>query len=171
MPVSQAQTAPDVTISVDLRAIAADVPPSFLDGGLGKFRYGESGLELGRLRVALDQSIGETLKLHLDASSWGDDDRNPIDLTEAFVEYRPVPRRDWRTRVRAGLFYSPGSLENRADGWESPYSISFSALNTWIAEEIRTVGVEASLDHLGRLSGGNHDLGRHPSRSAPGRSA
>ena len=154
-----ASAAPDLTVSVDLRAVAADATPSFLDGGLGKFRHGESGFELGRLRLALDQSLGETLELHLDASSWGDDDRNPIDLTEAFAEWRPVPRSDFRTRVRAGLFYSPGSLENRAEGWESPYSISFSALNTWIAEEIRTVGVEASLDHLGRLSGGAHDLG------------
>ena len=154
-----AAAAPDFSLSVDLRAVATDATPSFLDDGLGKSRYGESGLELGRLRLAIDQALGETLQLHFDASSWGDDDRNPIDLTEAFAEWRPVPRSDWRTRLRAGLFYSPASLENRADGWESPYSISFSALNSWIAEEIRTIGIEASFDHLGRLSGSGHDLG------------
>jgi hypothetical protein len=65
---TRATAAPDFTVSVDLRAIAADASPSFLDGGLGKFRYGESGLALGRLRLALDQPIGETLKLHLDAT-------------------------------------------------------------------------------------------------------
>ncbi len=156
---SPAHAAPDVTISVDLRAVASDAAPSFLDAGLGKFRYGDSGLELGRLRIALDQPFGERLTLRVDASSWGDDDRNPIGLTEAFLEYRPVPRSAWRPRLRAGLFHSPVSLENRAEGWESPYSISFSALNSWLAEEIRTIGAEASLDRLGRLSGGNHDLG------------
>ncbi len=154
-----ARAAPDLTISVDLRAIVADAAPSFLDRGQGKFRYSDTGLALGRLRIALDQPIGERLALHVDASSWGDDDRNPIDVTEAFVEFRPVPHRQWRTRLRAGLFHSPASLENRADGWESPYSISFSALNSWIAEEIRTIGVEASLEHLGRLAGGDHDVG------------
>ena len=156
---TRAAAAPDFTVSVDLRAIAADAAPSFLDGGLGKFRYGESGLALGRLRLALDQSIGETVKLHLDASSWGDDDRNPIDLTEAFIDYRPVPQGAWRTRLRTGLFYAPASLTNRADGWESPYTISFSALDSWLAEEIRSIGIEGSVDHLGRLAGGNHDIG------------
>jgi hypothetical protein len=156
---ARARAAPDLTVEVDLRAIAADATPSFLDGGLGKFRYGESGLALGRLRLALDQPVGETLLLHVDATSWGDEDRNPIDLTEAFAELRPYPRDGWRVRMRAGFFYTPASLENRAEGWESPYGISFSALNSWIAEEIRTIGIEGSLDRLGRASGGEHDLG------------
>jgi hypothetical protein len=154
-----ADAAPDFTLSVDLRALAADATPSFLDGGLGKLRRDESGLALGRLRLALDQPLGESLTLHLDASSWGDDDRNPIDLTEAYVDLRPVPRGAWRTRLRSGLFYAPASLANRAEGWESPYTISFSALDSWLAEEIRSVGLEGSVDHLGRLAGGDHDLG------------
>lgn len=151
--------APRVTASLDLRALVADATPSFLDGGLGKFRYGESGIAVGRLRLALEQDFGETLRLHLDASHWGDDDRNPLDLTEAYVEWRPIPRSGWRHRLRAGLFYAPSSVENRAEGWESPYAISFSALNSWIAEEIRPIGLEASIDRLGRLSGGDQDVG------------
>jgi hypothetical protein len=156
---THATAAPDFSVSVDLRAIAAEATPSFLDGGLGKFRYGESGLALGRLRLALEQPIGETVKLRLDASSWGDDDRNPLGLTEAVVDFRPVPQGAWRPRLRTGLFHAPASLANRADGWESPYTISFSALDSWLAEEIRSIGVEGSIDHLGRLAGGDHDVG------------
>lgn len=51
------------------------------------------------------------------------------------------------------------SIANRADGWESPYTISFSVLDSWLAAKIRSIGVEGSIEHLGRLAGGDHDLG------------
>jgi len=73
-PATLRAAAPAFTVSVDLRAIATDAAPSFLD-----------------------------------ASFWGNDDRNPIGLTEAFVDYRPVPQGACRTRLRPGLFYAPGS--------------------------------------------------------------
>ena len=41
------------------------------------------------------------------------------------------------------------SLENRASGWESPYTLSYSAINSWLATEVRTLGVEAQLEWLG----------------------
>ncbi|HEX4649158.1 MAG TPA: hypothetical protein VH111_10050, partial [Steroidobacteraceae bacterium] len=51
------------------------------------------------------------------------------------------------------------SLENRAAGWESPYTLSYSAINTWLGVEVRTLGVEAQLDWLGTRSGHTFDLG------------
>ena len=47
-----------------------------------------------------------------------------VDLTEAYLEYRPYPRAGFRSRVRLGAFYPPMSLENRATGWETPYTIT-----------------------------------------------
>jgi hypothetical protein len=44
-------------------------------------------------------------------------------------------------------------------GWRSPYSLSASAINTWIGEEFRTIGAEYALDWLGQQRGGGWNLG------------
>ena len=146
--------------ALDLRAVDSNAPESFLDGGLGKLRYGrdDDGLHLGRLRAAIDQPIGDVFSAHAEVSSWGDNDENPLDLTEAFVEYRPYPSNGFRTRVRLGAFYPPISLENRAVGWETPYTITPSAISSWIGEEIRTIGLEGQVDWLGTRTGHRFDL-------------
>jgi len=150
----------DWEIALDLRAVGSDGRESFLDNGQGKLRFDEDhqGLQLGRLRLAWDQPLGEVFSAHVEASRWDDDDKNPIDLTEAFLEYRPYPRAGVRTRLRLGAFYPPMSLESRAVGWETPYTINPSAISSWIGEEIRTVGLEAQVDWLGTRLGHSFDL-------------
>lgn len=37
------------------------------------------------------------------------------------------------------------SLENGAIAWTSPYTISSSAINSWVGEELKTIGVEAKV--------------------------
>ena len=44
----------------------------------------------------------------------------------------------------AGAFFLPTSRENVDNLWETPYTISSSALNTWMGEEFRPVGVDAT---------------------------
>ncbi len=153
-------SAADWQLSLDTRLLASDGRPSFLDGGLGALRYGEdrSGIQLGRLRLGLSEPIGNVLALRIDASSWGGHEKNPIDLTEAYVELRPYPRAGFRARLKAGAFYAPISLENRAAGWESPYTLSSSALDSWVAEELRTIGLETQIDWLGTRLGYDFDL-------------
>lgn len=147
-------------LSVDVRAVQSDGRESYLDRGQGKFRYGDddSGVHLGRFRAAWDQPLGEVFASHLEAASWGDEDRNPIDITEAYVEYRPYPRSGFRSRVRLGMFYPPQSLENRATGWETPYTLTPSAISSWIGEEVRTIGLEGQVDWLGTRTGHAFDL-------------
>ena len=146
--------------SIDLRAVDSNGRNSYLDSGLGKLRYDEddSGLHLGRLRAAIDQPLGEVFALHADASSWGDDDKNPIDLTEAYLEYKPYPVAGFRTRARLGAFYPPMSLENRAAGWATPYTLTPSVISSWLGEEIRTIGLEGQVDWLGTRMGHSFDL-------------
>ena len=152
--------ATDWELALDLRAVSSDGRRSFLDNGQGKLRFDEDhqGLRLGRFRAALDQPLGEVFSAHVEASSWDDDDKNPIDLTEVYLEYRPYPRAGLRTRVRLGAFYPPLSLESRAAGWETPYTITPSAISTWIGEEIRTLGLEGQVDWLGTRLGHDFDL-------------
>jgi len=147
-------------LSLDLRAVSSDGRESFLDNGQGKLRFDEDhqGIQLGRLRAALDQPLGEVFSAHVEASTWDDDDKNPIDLTEAYLEYRPYPRAGFKSRVRLGAFYPPMSLESRALGWETPYTITPSAISSWIGEEIRTVGLEGQVDWLGTRLGHSFDL-------------
>jgi hypothetical protein len=148
-------------LTVDMRLIAADSRTSYLDSGLGKLRFDEDhdGVQIGRLRAAWNQPLGEVLDLHIDASLWRLSDYNAIDLTEAYLEYRPYPSAGWRSRVKIGAFYAPISLEHRAAGWTNPYLISSSAINTWVGEELRTIGAEYSLEWLGTRSGHNFDAG------------
>ncbi|HTU67375.1 MAG TPA: hypothetical protein VMF52_15615 [Steroidobacteraceae bacterium] len=155
-----AARAGDVEIALDLRAVSSDGRTSFLDNGQGKLRYDDDhdGLQLGRLRAAFDQPLGEVFALHAEASAWDDDDKNPIDLTEAWLEYRPYPRAGFRSRVRLGAFYPPMSLESRALGWETPYTITPSAIGSWLGEEVRTVGLEGQVDWLGTRLGHDVDL-------------
>jgi hypothetical protein len=66
---------------------------------------------------------------------------------------RPFPTTAVRWRVRVGAFYMPVSLENRGPGWSDVYSITPSALNTWLGEEFRTIGAELEARWLGASSG------------------
>ncbi|MEZ5499871.1 MAG: hypothetical protein R3E77_10645 [Steroidobacteraceae bacterium] len=143
--------ATDIEAAIDLRVIATDSERSELDGGLGRTRFGDDArsVQLGRARLGLQQHLGEIAKLHIDASAWGTADGTSVDVTELYLELRPYPQGPWRYQLRAGAFYPPGSLAVRASGWETPYTLSASAADTWIAEEIRTIGVEAQAQWLG----------------------
>ena len=153
--------AADWEMSFDTRLVTSDAGRSFMDGGLGATRYdrNDSGVQLGRARFALTASLGELWSAHLDAYAWDDKDRSPVGVTEAYLQFRPYPRAGYRFRLKAGAFYPPISLENRAAGWESPYTLSYSAINTWLAVEVRTIGLEGQLDWLGTRTGHDFDLG------------
>lgn len=83
----------DWEVSLDVRAVNSNGRTSFLDNGQGKLRFDadHEGLQLGRLRAALNQPLGEVFSAHAEVSAWDADDKNPIDLTEAYLEYRPYP--------------------------------------------------------------------------------
>jgi hypothetical protein len=148
-------------LQVDLRLIASDGRTSYLDGGLGKLRFDEDhdGLQIGRLRGAWSQEFGERWNVHADVSLWRWDDATRFDLTEAYLEFRPYPSEGWRSRLTVGASYLPVSLEHRAAGWTNPYLISSSAINTWVGEELRTIGAQYSLEWLGTRSGSDIDVG------------
>lgn len=153
--------ATDWELSLDTRLVSSDAYPSFMEGGLGTVRFGsgDSGVKLGRLRLALSQPLGELWSAHLDASVFDDHGGSVAGLTEAYLLFRPYPFDGYRFRLKAGGFYPPVSLENRAAGWESPYTLSYSTIDSWLAAEVRTIGLEGTLDWLGTRSGHAFDLG------------
>ena len=153
--------ATDWELSLDARLLNSNAEPSFMEGGLGTVRFSskDSGVQLGRARLALTQQLGELWSVHVDASMYDDKDKSPVGLTEAYLLFRPYPFAGYRFRLKAGGFYPAISLENRAPGWDSPYTLSYSAINSWLATEVRTLGLEGTLDWLGTRSGHAFDLG------------
>lgn len=153
--------ATDWEVDLDARLVWSNAQPPFMEGGLGTVRYGsdDKGLRLGRARFALTQAIGELWSAHLDVSMFDAKDRSPVGVTEAYLLFRPYPFAGYRFRMKAGAFYPPVSLENRAPGWESPYTLSYSAIDSWLGIEVRTLGLEGQFEWLGTRLGHDFDVG------------
>ena len=54
--------------------------------------------------------------------------------------YADVFNDHWR--LRAGEFWLPTSRENTDPLWTSKYTITYSALNSWMAQEVRPIGAD-----------------------------
>lgn len=149
-------TGHDATIGVEIGYVSIDGYPSWTEGGYGKLRYDDDGLVLHRAYLDYRGRLTDTLSAHIVLEAYEDDVGSPVDFTEAYVEWRPVPRSATRYRVKLGMFYPRLSLENTGAGWTSPYTLSSSAINAWVAEEIRTTGIEFSMSHRPAALGGAH---------------
>jgi hypothetical protein len=66
-------------------------------------------------------------------------------LAEALLQYRPELRPDLALRVRGGLSFLPTSRENVDPLWQSPDTLTLSALTTWVGEELRPAGLDLAL--------------------------
>ncbi len=154
-PLAGAQDRLNVTGELDLRWVSADGTPSYLYGGDGLLRFDpqHEGLRLGHAMLDTRVRLSDILSAHAVAYAYDDQDRNLVDLSEAYVEARPFPSHSIRWDVRAGAFFMPVSLENRGTGWSDVYTITPSALNTWIGEEFRTIGTEVEARWLGASHG------------------
>ncbi len=157
---AQAQERLIVDGLLDLRAVHADTTPSYLNGGLGRVRFDDDheGLRLGRASLGARLRLTDTLGATVVADAYDDGDVNAIGVSEAFVQWRPFPANSIRWQAKAGAFYLPVSLEHRLLGWTSPYTLSASALNTWIGEEFRVLGAELEARWLGAASGYRGDF-------------
>jgi hypothetical protein len=151
----------DFDASIDLRAVDVSAPASFLYGGGGKLRYDEAhqGVRLGSVRLAWRGDLTDTVRITAESVAYGDHDVHALDLTELALSWRPVPHGEWRSELKAGAFYPAISLEHRMRGWRSPYTLSASALNTWVGEELRTIGIEYNGDWLRQGSGHGWNVG------------
>jgi hypothetical protein len=128
------------------RASYVTGPPSWLTGGFGRLDVGANG-ERGHAdrgnalaQIGADWNPTTWLTAHAQvlgrAEPPGSRGRR-AGVVEAFVELH-----NDRWRVRAGQFFLGTSRENTGPLWTSPYAQTFSALNTWIGEEVRPVGVD-----------------------------
>ena len=142
---------------VDVRLVRAGPAPSWTDHGPGKLRYGgeQSGSSFSKeTRLALSQlAIQVGAALPWDIRAQGQFNVQPDIagnyepwLVEAFL------RKEWGMQgtgwgLQTGLTNVPFSFEHTGPAWTPEYSITASALNSWLWEEISLAGVEAEWWH------------------------
>ena len=140
-----------LSVSLDLRAVAADGEPSWLDGGYGKARFDpDSASDRLDLQahavegaVAWSPQIGWSLGATLVALAQDGQDK-PVDISEAYITYRHDPVGSLRLSARAGLFWPQVSHEHSGPAWGVTETITPSAINSWIGEEVKVAGLEAT---------------------------
>lgn len=152
-----------------VRVQQADGRPSYLAGDWGKFDLpaiadDDSNEGSGQLAVALDVDWTPSLRtfVHIGGrvdpvttvDSTGRELGDPVGLLEAFVEYRRALSDHSELQTRGGFFFLNTSFENIDPLWTSPYTLSLSALNSWIGEEVRPVGLDIAW--LRRDDSGGH---------------
>ena len=140
---------------VDLRVGAGDGPESWVNGGFGKTRFGGagSGVAARTTVAALDlvwkPELTENLSLVIDGIAQPHAHRG-FDLAEAYALYRPLPTSELRVQARAGLLYVPISMEHDdapGEPWTVNNTITPSAINSWVGEELKVLGGEMRIAH------------------------
>ena len=135
----------------DFRIVSPDSDENgWSDGGLGLFRYGSSQPDpnfrfaeaFAEGRVDFSDDVHAIASVRVDPKT-----RSRIDALEAYAAYAPQSDGDWRWSAKAGAFFPPFSLENTDIGWTSPYTLTPSAIDSWVGNELRTIGTEFSVSH------------------------
>ncbi len=133
------------------RGITVESRAPWIEGGYGRLSEGEDpnafeALARAEAQLGLEWTPSDVLLLRLHGTARTEPDAaggRRAGLTEAFLQYRPELQPALTLRFRAGLQFLPTSRENVDDLWQSPYTLTLSALNAWIGEELRPVGLDA----------------------------
>jgi hypothetical protein len=132
---------------LDVRLVLPADERSWLDGGLGKTHYGEGDSNFQFAELVAQGHVLFTPELSAVASiRVGLDQRTAVDVLEAYLRYRPVSTTPMRWSVKAGAFFPEISLENTEIGWTSYWTLTPSAINSWVGNELRTIGGEANIE-------------------------
>ncbi|SDD54483.1 hypothetical protein [Kordiimonas lacus] len=138
----------DFEVLADARLSVVSGEQSWFDDWLGKLRYGgdRGGEGQGRFRLAeLSLMARSDITWDLQAfvhAKFDPEQDKPADLVEAFLHYKPVPTSSVQYEARAGLLFPHISRENIGAAWTSPFTITPSAINSWVGEEIRALALE-----------------------------
>ena len=138
-----------VEVSGDLRLVGVDGPESWVDGGLGKLRSGSSGdfrvrPQLGNVSLVWKPQFTWSLGATIVGSLQGGD-RTEAGLSQAYLTFKPMRGSKVAASARLGLMWPPVSLEHEGADWHVRDSITPSAINSWIGEEVRPLAAEGTL--------------------------
>jgi hypothetical protein len=133
---------------VDFGLGAPTAQTSWMRGGFGKLGLGDDGgavIPFGQavtdLRAQLGSSFSGFTTLRV-----APDQHAPVDIVEAYARYQPISSPSLLWSMKLGAFFPPISLENEATGWTSPWTLTPSAINSWVGDELRTIGGESLIE-------------------------
>ena len=144
---------------IQVRAVASDDIQSFQDGGIGLYRHGDSSdsilLSQGIIDFKADLSSAWSAHAVVNANQ---EPNTTLGLSQAYLQYQPLVNSRYKWHVKLGGFYPSMSLENPDIGWTSPYNYTNSAINSWLGEELRTIGGELSIKRPGKRFNSKHSF-------------
>jgi hypothetical protein len=113
--------------------------PSWTEGDFGKFDVG-GNTATASLQLGADWVPARWLSLHADGVARHEPSGTGGRRAGIVQAYADVSNEHWR--LRAGMFWLPTSRENIDPLWTSRYTITYSALNSWIGQEVRPIGAD-----------------------------
>jgi len=129
------------------REIYVNAQPSWLQAGVGRFDVGADSsndhrtTSIAGAQLGLDWMPTSWLLLHADGVARHQQSGSVGGKRAGIVQAYADIYND-HFRLRAGEFWLPTSRENTDPLWTSKYTITYSALNSWMAQEVRPVGVD-----------------------------
>ncbi len=146
---------------VALRGTGVSSQPSWREGAFGRVTLGADSTDddevyaLGKLHLALDWQPSPFFGAYLHVTGRAEPsevDGREIGIIEAFLHGSAPAGKSGSLNFQLGHFFLPTSRENIEIAWSSPYTLTYSALNTWIGEEMRLTGLltEYEIDVGGR---------------------
>ena len=131
---------------VSARAIYVKAPPSWTQNGFGRFDVGAKTADdtktanVDIAQLGFDWTPTSWMLLHADGIARHEPSGtrgSRAGLVQAFADLFTE-----HLRFRAGAFWLPTSRENVDPMWNSRYTITYSALNSWMAQEVRPIGAD-----------------------------
>ncbi|MBC9032243.1 hypothetical protein IAG41_07560 [Sphingomonas sp. JC676] len=145
-------SAETVTVLGDARIVGADGARSWIGGGEGKSRFDAHDPD-GDFHVR--PWLAEADLVWQPRFTWSlsgtvvvtaqHGQEHPIDVSQAALAFKPILHGPAKLAVRAGLYWPDISLEHSGPEWRVTDTITPSAINSWIGDEIKTGGIEATL--------------------------
>lgn len=123
--------------------VLASNKEAWTSGGLGKLEHRGAGFAADAV-VAWRPDITDHVSTHISLALQSSV-RGVVGIDEAYVRLRRDPEAPIGVSARAGLFFSPASLEHDGAEWTTHYTLTPSAIGSWIAEEVKVFGVEIAL--------------------------
>lgn len=147
-------SADTLTVILEGRLVLADGANSWVDGGFGKTRFdgtADGDFEIGAHPVEASliwqPRFSNAFVGNFSAAyQHGHDRDEDFDVMEGYLTYIPSRSGNTNFALKAGLYWPEISLEHATGGaWSTVYTITPSAINSWVGEEVKVIGAEATL--------------------------
>jgi hypothetical protein len=130
------------------RWASGEMGTSWLEGGWDRFDMPD-GEVVGVGSLGIDLRVAPWLRLHVQGAGRTGQEYHAeaYGFTAGHLEVATTHAGPWQVRGRIGALYPGVTQEAVARLWASPYAPTFSAISSWIAEEVRPQGVELAVQH------------------------